>query len=239
MLRAAERAFCGLFNSLFPDDCRVCGERLKQVSRIPVCSGCLREPEPIKAEFFCVSCRTPFLNRHPLDEEGRCPLCRLGLSGFDAVYSYGSYEGTLRTLIHLLKYEKVHTLAGPLGEMMARSIPREERFDAIVPMPLHWRRRWERGFNQSELLAKAVAKKWNVPVVAAIRRVKATAPQAGLTNSKRRLNMSGAFSTLGLPSLLRELLPRADAAGSAHRERVFHSPKMFRRRLRSRALACC
>ncbi len=161
---------------------------------MPVCSGCLREPQPLKAEFFCVSCKTPFVNQHPLDAEGNCPLCRLGLSGFDAVYSYGSYEGTLRTLIHLFKYEKVHTLAPPLGDMLARAIPREERFDAIVPMPLHWRRRWERGFNQSELLAKAIARKWNVPVVAAIRRVKATAPQAGLTNSKRRLNMSGAFS---------------------------------------------
>jgi ComF family protein len=149
---------------------------------------------PLKAEFFCVSCKTPFLNRYPLDDAGNCPLCRLGLSGFDAVYSYGSYEGTLRTLVHLFKYEKVHTLAGPLGEMLARAIPREERFDAIVPMPLHWRRRWERGFNQSELLAEAISRKWNVPVVTAIRRVKATAPQAGLTNSKRRLNMSGAFS---------------------------------------------
>jgi ComF family protein len=85
-------------------------------------------------------------------------------------------------------------LAWPLGEMLARAIPREEHFDAIVPMPLHWQRRWERGFNQSELLARAIARRWNVPVVNAIRRVKATAPQAGLTNSKRRLNMSGAFS---------------------------------------------
>ena len=160
----------------------------------------------MKAEFFCASCRTPFLNQHPLDAEGRCPLCRLGLAGFDGVYSYGSYEGTLRTLIHLFKYEKIHTLARPLAGLMARVIPREERFDAIVPMPLHWRRRWQRGFNQSELLANVIARKWNVPVVRAVRRVKATSPQAGLTNSKRRLNMSGAFSTR--PSLLRGLFEK-------------------------------
>jgi ComF family protein len=145
------------------------------------------------AEFHCVACKTPFLNRHPLDDEGRCPLCRLGVAGFDGVYSYGSYEGTLRALIHLFKYEKIHTLAKPLGDMMARAIPREERFDVVVPMPLHWRRRWERGFNQSELLAKEVARRWNVPILGAARRVKATAPQAGLTNAKRRKNMSGAF----------------------------------------------
>jgi ComF family protein len=198
LLRSAERVFCGLISNLvallFPDDCRVCGEPLKQVSRIPVCSRCLHEPQALEAEFFCVSCKTPFVNRHPLDDEGRCPLCRLGLTGFDAVYSYGSYEGTLRTLVHLYKYEKIHTLAKPLGELLARTLPREERFDAVVPMPLHWRRRWERGFNQSELLAKEIARRWNAPVLKAVRRVKATASQAGLTNAKRRANMSGAFA---------------------------------------------
>ena len=77
----------------------------------------------------------------PLDESGRCPLCRLGLTGFDAVYSYGSYEGSLRKLIHLFKYDKIYSLARPLAGFLARVLPREERFDAIVPMPLHWRRR--------------------------------------------------------------------------------------------------
>lgn len=147
------------------------------------------------AEFFCVACKTPFVNRHPLDETGRCTLCRLGQNGYDAVFTYGSYEGTLRKLIHLFKYEKIYTLAKPLGALLARALPREERFDAVVPMPLHWRRQWERGFNQSELLAKEVAGRWNVPVVRAIRRVKATPPQAGLTNAKRRANVTGAFST--------------------------------------------
>jgi len=159
-----------------------------------VCSRCLHDPEPLDAEFFCVACKTPFLNPHPLDEDGRCALCRLGVTGFDAVYSFGSYEGTLRTLVHLFKYGKIHTLAKPLGEMLGNAIPREERFDVVVPMPLHWRRRWQRGFNQSELLAKVIARRWGVPVVGAVRRVKATAPQAGLTNAKRRKNMSGAFT---------------------------------------------
>jgi len=188
---------------------------------VPVCSRCLHEPEPIDAEFFCVACKTPFLNEHPLDEDGRCALCRLGVAGFDSVYSFGSYEGTLRTLLHLFKYEKVHPLAKPLGEMLARSIPTEERFDIVVPLPLHWRRRWQRGFNQSELLAKVIARRWGVPVVGAVRRVKATAPQAGLTNAKRRKNMSGAFTpsrplfervrggfSFGLSSFIPGLTPR-------------------------------
>jgi predicted amidophosphoribosyltransferase len=116
------------------------------------------------------------------------------MNGFDAAYTYGSYEGTLRKLIHVFKYERVSTLARPLGALLARVLPREQSFDAIVPMPLHWRRRWERGFNQSELLADEIARRWGVPVVKAMRRRKATSPQAGLTNAKRRANVSGAFS---------------------------------------------
>jgi len=194
VLRAAESLLCGLFSLVFPSDCRVCGDPLKTISRVPVCPGCLEEPQPMATEFFCASCKTPFVNHHPLDETGRCTLCRLGLSGYDAVYSYGSYEGALRKLIHVFKFEKVHTLARPLGNLLSRALPREQRFDAVVPMPLHWRRRWDRGFNQSELLAREIARRWNVPVMKAIRRVKSTPPQAGLTNAKRRANVAGAFS---------------------------------------------
>ena len=135
----------------------------------------------------------PFVNRFPLDETGRCGLCRLGLQGFDAVYSYGSYEGTLRELVHLFKYSGVRPLAGTFGRFLAQALPREVSFDVIVPRPLHWFKQWQRGFNQSDLLAREIGKKWNVPVRNVIRRKKATRPQAGLTNAKRRLNMSGAF----------------------------------------------
>jgi ComF family protein len=147
----------------------------------------------LHADYFCVDCKTPFLNQFPLDEQGRCSLCRLGLTGFDTVYTFGSYEDTLRELIHLFKYGRMRPLARVLGELTARAIPREHRFDVIVPMPLHWRKRWSRGYNQSELLAKEVARRWGVPVKNIVRRVKATAPQAGLSNSKRRLNVRAAF----------------------------------------------
>ncbi len=118
----------------------------------------------------------------------------MGLAGYDTVYTFGSYEETLRELIHLFKYQKMRPLARPLGALLARAIPREQRFDLIIPMPLHWRKRWSRGFNQSELLAKEIARRWGVPVAKAVRRVKATAPQAGLTHAKRRINMQAAFA---------------------------------------------
>jgi ComF family protein len=191
--RAAEKTSCALFNLIFPDDCRVCGESLREISRVPVCSRCLKDPAPLEAEYFCVACRMPFVNHFPLDETGRCALCRLGMSGFDEVYTYGSYEGSLRKLIHVFKYERVSTLARPLTNYLALALPRDRQFDVIVPMPLHWRRRWERGFNQAMLLAKEIGRRWNVPVRNAARRTRATAAQAGLTNAKRRANVRGVF----------------------------------------------
>jgi ComF family protein len=135
----------------------------------------------------------PFVNRFPLDESGRCALCRMGLRGFDAVYSYGSYEGTLRQLVHLFKYGGVRPLARPFGRFLAQALPRGASFDVIVPMPLHWFKQWQRGFNQADLLAREIGHKWGVPVRPVIRRRRATSPQAGLTNAKRRANVRGAF----------------------------------------------
>ncbi len=153
----------------------------------------MSEPEPLAADYFCVSCRTPFVNPAPLGLDGRCELCRRGLRGFDAAYSFGGYEGVLRELIHLFKYARIRPLAGPLGEILARAIPRDQTFDAIVPVPLHWRRRWQRGFNQSALLAGAIARRYGIPVRTALRRTRATPTQAGLTNARRRSNVAGAF----------------------------------------------
>jgi len=128
-----------------------------------------------------------------LDEQGRCALCRRGVRGFDAAYSFGFYEAELRQLIHLFKYGRVRTLSGPLGKLLALALPREQAFDVIVPMPLYWRKRWQRGFNQSELLAREIGRRMHTPVENALRRVRNTAAQAGLTSAKRRLNVSGAF----------------------------------------------
>jgi ComF family protein len=160
---------------------------------VPVCRECLRSPESIQAEFFCTSCRTPFLNGFPLDSEGRCGLCRSGLRGFDAAYCFGAYDGVLRKLIHLYKYGRVRTMARPLSDLAMAAFPLDERFDAVVAVPLHWRRRWERGFNQSELLARAVARRTGIPVLPALLRVRPTTAQAGLSNTRRRKNVANAF----------------------------------------------
>jgi ComF family protein len=160
---------------------------------------------PLDAEFFCVSCRTPFLNAFPLDSEGRCALCRTGLRGFDAAYCFGAYEGALRELIHLFKYGKIRTLARPLGDLLAAALPRHEGIDAVAPVPLHWSKQWQRGFNQSELLARDIARRTGIPMVLALRRRRSTLPQAGLSNTSRRRNVAGAFACRRGATTLRKI----------------------------------
>ena len=158
-----------------------------------MCEGCLAAPEPATVEHFCTLCNTPFANRFPLDEHGVCAACRSGLRSFDSAASFGVYEGTLRTLIHLFKYAGMKPLAKPLGRYLERAIPVDSGFDVVVPVPLHWRKRWKRGFNQAELLAREVAGRRGFKMAQALRRVKASDAQAGLSKTARRRNAQGAF----------------------------------------------
>lgn len=190
---ALRKTASSLFSLLFPDQCRVCDQPLDHVRRFPVCSGCLEDPQPLSAEYFCRACRTPFVTPYPLDADGLCGLCRRGMNGFDAAYSYGFYEGTLQKLIHLYKYAGVYPLAKPLGDLLLRALPREERLDGVVAVPMHWWRRWRRGFNQAELLAGELSRRTGIPLLRPARRLRATPPQAGLSDHDRRQNVSGAF----------------------------------------------
>jgi len=117
------------------------------------------------------------------------------MRGFDRAYSFGFYDGSLRKLIQLFKYYGMKPLGNPLASLLCRALPSEpiERHDAAVAMPLHWRRRWSRGFNQSEILARIVAKQRGIAMIDGVKRIRATATQAGLSHRTRRKNVAGAF----------------------------------------------
>jgi len=133
-------------------------------------------------------------------------LCRRGARGFDEAFCYGAYEGTLRELIHLFKYSGMRRLARPLGDLLSDALPRDRQFDAVTPVPLHWRRWWQRGFNQSELLGKVIARRRGIPLIRVLRRGFATRAQAGLTHAQRRENVAAAFRSRRSVAGLRILL---------------------------------
>jgi ComF family protein len=112
--------------------------------------------------------------------------------------SLGPFEGALRTLVHELKYRGRRRVASRLAEelLAAPGVRALLEGDAVlVPVPLHPRRRRERGFNQSELIARAIARTTGLAVAegALVRRTDGP-PQAGLSAAERRRNVAGAFA---------------------------------------------
>ena len=106
------------------------------------------------------------------------------------------YDEVSRILIHGLKYSDRLDLAPMLGRWMLRAGQALlDDSDALVPVPLHWRRLWARRFNQSAALAKIVSEASGMPVLGdVLKRVKPTLQQVGLTASERALNVQGAFA---------------------------------------------
>ena len=115
---------------------------------------------------------------------------------FDSSGSLAAYDGAWQEVVHKFKYNNRTDLAGQLGEMLSRRIDYE--YDLITAVPLHPKRLRERGYNQSALLAKVVAKKTGFKFNLGIfKRVKHSAPQVGLAKEERMENIRGAFEPCG------------------------------------------
>lgn len=137
-------------------------------------------------------------------DEVRCLLCQRLDPPYERAVAYGSYEGELRDLIHLLKFQQVRPAAAILGRLLAEAIANLEPVMpvgkiAVVPVPLYKRKQAQRGFNQAEMIARAALKTLSRPqrfelCTGILQRRRETASQIGLTSHQRRENMRGAFA---------------------------------------------
>jgi ComF family protein len=198
--RAAE----SVFTVLFPSNCRICGFPLLNISRLPVCPECLASAELISGK-VCSICGERVLSSYAIcDDDGllRCPVCRRVDRPFERAVAYGSYEGALRELVHLLKYNGVRPAANVLGRMLAEAVAGlESSFEQstvlVVPVPLFKGKKRQRGFNQAEVIAQAVLKiraaARHLQLAEVLVRTRETHSQIGLTSHQRRENLRGAF----------------------------------------------
>lgn len=138
-----------------------------------------------------------------------CAACASETKAVAAARAIGPYEGRLRDVIHALKYDRRASLARPLGALL-RDAGRGviDGADAAVPVPLHWTRRHQRGFNQAALLAGQSG----LPVIRALRRTRRTRPQVDLPAAARHRNVAGAFALAWRCRLTRSGLGRRFAA---------------------------
>ncbi|MGB6191568.1 MAG: ComF family protein, partial [Terracidiphilus sp.] len=157
------------------------------------------------------------IDRTPISEAGNefgneagasgplCRTCRLATPPFLRAVAYGPYTGRMREAIHALKYQKLHPASRRLGHMLAQTIAQLHSEAPgellVVPVPLHPRKRRQRGFNQTTLLAEAAIRalrqshpQWRLALASGVLvRKRATGSQAGLTPRQRRLNVRNAF----------------------------------------------
>jgi ComF family protein len=206
--RAAE----GLFSVLFPSDCRICGLPQLNISRLPVCTDCLAGIHTIRGK-VCSICGERVLSSYAeKDSDGmlRCPVCRRVERPFLRAVAFGSYDGGLRELIHLLKYNGVRPAANVLGRMLAEGLAKLEcEFGAgkvlVIPVPLYKGKRRHRGFNQADLIARSALKVLGderlVLATEVLLRTRETQSQIGLTSHQRRENMRGAFAVANAGAL--------------------------------------
>jgi ComF family protein len=184
----------GIVEMLFPSICWVCEKRLAE-----------------EEESFCHTCKLALLQ----DGDRTCPRCASSVGefaeiaqgcpecmsqrfAFDGAIRLGRYEGILRDAILKMKSATGEGLAESLGSLYAEQFQeqiRQIQAQLIVPIPLHWRKRWQRGYNQCESLGEGIARKMRISLdTRVLRRVRSTAPQSELSPTARQMNVKDAFA---------------------------------------------
>jgi ComF family protein len=182
---------------LLPGQCLLCADALRDSSLANLCGGCLYD--------------LPYANR-----QNRCRICSLDLisSGdycgqclhqppnFSRSYIPFAYQYPLDRIIHSFKYRH-HLASGELlGKLLADYLdhcaqeePEWQAPDVVIPTPMHWQRRWRRGFNQADMLARPLAARLKIPLATRlIRRCKSATAQQGLSRDQRQKNLRNAFA---------------------------------------------
>lgn len=181
---------------LYPPRCQIC----QSFGPEPLCPSCSGQVEFLSAP-WCLRCGEPLPTSRAGDFCRRCRPSRAGGKyAFDICRSVAHYDGVMREAIHGLKYHGRLRLVAPLAQMLVDTLRAEDNLnatsiDGIVPVPLHRRRRWDRGFNQSELIGKAVSRGLEIPLLPeALLRPHPTSDQVGLKRHQREENVHGAFA---------------------------------------------
>jgi ComF family protein len=181
-------------NQLVPTTCLLCGCGLRGEL---LCSGCEMDlPHLARAEHLCQQCALPLSA-----EAGFCGHCLHKPPAFSHSVIPFSYQHPLDYLIHRFKYRRQlpcgKALALALGAFIQHHYDEhpDEWPDVIIPVPLHWLRRLQRGFNQAEVIGAELAQQLHIPLETHVcKRSKRTPSQKGLSRAERQDNLRKAFT---------------------------------------------
>src|SRR3989344_2850430 len=182
---AQTRPMFFLLDFIFPKKCVGCGKFGQYF-----CKGCFAQIEFVEKP-ICPVCQRQAI-------EGRVhPGCS-GKYRLDGLVVACGYSGPVKRAIAKVKYKWVWDIEKIFVELLVKNL---WRFDLpenviLVPVPLHFKRKNWRGFNQSEILAKSLASKFNVEYLELLIRKRETRTQVGLTRDERKENVRGAFKIM-------------------------------------------
>jgi ComF family protein len=184
--------------AVFPNYCFLCG--LRSYREQPLCTAC--QAGLTANGNCCAACALPIARLLPdwTDHTALCGQCLQSPPGFDRVIAPWIYDEKMAFLLHRWKFHGEHRLASLLAYLWLNQLHGKVALpDIIVPTPLHWSKRWRRGFNQSELLTvelrrQCTAMRETPMDTQLLLRHRATSAQSGLAAAQRMANMRGAFT---------------------------------------------
>jgi competence protein ComFC len=180
--------FAVLADLFYPQRCVGCERRASDV----LCRGCL-DALPRIGGPVCERCGMP-----TAFETFVCEECKGVDFGFQSARAALRYDGVGKELVHVLKYRAYFRVVEKvMAPLMQEAMRKEDRFGAVVPVPLHRSRLRARGFNQAEIIARALAGRIGMPFSDKLRVVRRTRDQVELSAAGRRANVKGAFAACG------------------------------------------
>jgi len=187
----------GLFNLFYPESCIVCSAPTSRVQDCGICARCWQKAMHVRiAGPSCPLCGLPYRSFEN-EPAHLCGPCTMRLPPYSGARAFGCYSAELSRMIQALKFDGRQDMAKLLAPLLASTFleswsPTE--MDLIVPVPLHPKRRRERGYNQAALLGLALGRLIGLPCRDQIlKRVRHTLPQVGLSDSERTHNVAHAF----------------------------------------------
>jgi competence protein ComFC len=162
----------------------------------PLCENGVHD----SGDFICSACLDSLpRRRQPVQVDVTASSSACHRFSFEKMYALYEYKTDMQQIVHYLKYRGYKRIASQLGNRLGLFfLPHLDSnpIDGLVPVPLHKKRHRERGFNQAELLARAIAQVIEKPVLNDVLiRTRYTPPQANLDRDARLLNVAGAFKT--------------------------------------------